>query len=142
MCVLHHFIKPIYHIQMHENEVKVQRLLDDYLRETFKVHILVQLSKITHRQKNTHIYNLIHCTHTHCPPAPSLVETGQCLHCFLGFHRQQGTAGVLTISPRGPTAVCVCVQPCVQVNQQQEKAGTARMQERGRNSRGGAWKNS
>lgn len=67
------------------------------------------LTHTTSCKSTTHC--LIHThTHTHCYLAPSLVETGQCLHCFLGFHRQQGTAGVLTISPRGPTAVCICVQ--------------------------------
>lgn len=48
-------------------------------------------------------------THTHSPPFPlGLVEAGQCLHCVQGFHWLQGTAGVLTVSPPGFTADCMC----------------------------------
>lgn len=111
------------------------------IKNHFKLYILMLLSKIILRQKDTLTHTtscrrtthcLIHThTHSHCPLGPSLVETGQCLHCFLSFHRQQGTAGVLTISPRGPTAACICMQHCVQVDQQQENAGTVRTQGKG-----------
>lgn len=48
----------------------------------------------TYTHTNTHTHTL----HTTLVLSSESVQAGQCLHCFLGFHLQQGTAGVLTIS--------------------------------------------